>query len=95
MSGAAPISQDGGHKLVEHPAGTLTMTAQSLDTLKVFGEKVFNKVHINGGEQLTAELVKHLYFIIGEEGTVSLSQVGKPAEVESWMKATGFTSVAR
>lgn len=95
LSGAAPISQDGGHKLVEHPAGTLTMTVQSLDTLKVFGEKVFNKVHINGGEQLTAELVKHLYFIIGEEGTVSVSQVGKPAEVESWMKATGFTSVAR
>ena len=56
---------------------------------------MFNKVHINGGEQLTADLVKHLYFIIGEEGTVSVSQVGKPAEVESWMKATGFTSVAR
>jgi hypothetical protein len=56
---------------------------------------VFNKVHINGGEQLTADVVKQLYYMIGEEGTVSVSQVGKTAEVESWMKATGFTSVAR
>ena len=56
---------------------------------------MFNKVHINGEEQLTAELMKHLYYMIGDEGTVSVSHVGKPAEVESWMKATGFTSVAR
>ncbi len=71
------------------------MTSASLDTLKVFGEKVFNKVQIHGGESLTADLVKHLYFMLGEDGTLSVSQVGKPAEVESWMKATGFTSVAR
>jgi hypothetical protein len=92
LSGAAAVS----HKLAELSAGTLTMTASSLDTLKVFGEKVFKKVHIHGGEQsLNAELVKHLYFMLGEDGTLSVSQVGKSAEVESWMKATGFTSVAR
>ena len=92
LSGAAAVSP----KLTELSAGTLTMTTSSLDTLKVFGEKVFSKVHIQGGEQsLNAELVKHLYFMLGEDGTLSVSQVGKPAEVESWMKATGFTSVAR
>ena len=84
-----------GHNLAEHSAGTLIMTASSLDTLKVFGEKVFSKVHIHGGEFLNAELVKHLYFMLGEDGTLTVSQVGKLAEAESWMKATGFTSVAR
>jgi hypothetical protein len=92
LSGAAPVS----HKVAELSAGTLTMTASSLDTLKVFGEKVFSKVQIHGGEYfLNADLVKHLYFMLGEDGTLCVSQVGKPAEVESWMKATGFTSVAR
>jgi hypothetical protein len=46
LSGAAAVSP----KLAELSAGTLTMTASSLDTLKVFGEKVFSKVHIQGGE---------------------------------------------
>jgi hypothetical protein len=82
LSGAAAVS----HKLAELSAGTLTMTASSLYTFKVFGEKVFKKVHIHGGEvSVNAELVKRLYFMLGEDGTLSVSQVGKPDEVESWM----------
>jgi hypothetical protein len=42
---------------------------------------------------LTADLLKHLYQILSDDGVFQASGVANLAEIESWAKACGFTQL--
>ena len=48
-----------------------------------------------GNASLTAELVRHLYQLLAEDFALTITADKTSDELESWLKAAGFTDVKK